>query len=189
MTPCRLFVISARAAPVAAILRRGPSAWYQIIAWDTRRDVFTDGAWLKGRIYEERCDVSPDGELLLYFCHGGRARPGYGDSWTAVSRLPWLHALTLWPWGTTYGGGGRFLGPREVVLRSAMHHPTHPRHPARGLRVHIRERGAGPLEVHRSTGEAGTEWSGLDHARRLVFARAARLIAGAKRAATRPRAA
>jgi hypothetical protein len=93
--PCRLFVIMASAAPVAAVLRRGPSRACQVTAWDTARDVFTPGAWIKGRLYEDRCDVSPDGELFLYFCFGGRRREGYTDSWTAVSRLPWLHATGL----------------------------------------------------------------------------------------------
>jgi len=172
---CRLFVIPARSAPVAAIFRRGPTHWCQVIAWDTQRDVFSAGAWLKGRIYAERCDLSPDGKLLLYFCHGGRLRPGYTDSWTAVSRLPWLHALALWPWGTTYGGGGRFVGDRELVLRIAMAVETHPEHPAAGLHVSILKRGD-RLEVHRSTGEPDTDWSGLDHGGRLVFCRAGKLF-------------
>jgi hypothetical protein len=90
---CRLFVIAARDTPVAAVLRRGPSGWYQIIRWDTGSDEFTDGSWFKGRIYEDKCDLSPDGELFVYFCHGGRWRPEYTDAWTAVSRLPWLSAL------------------------------------------------------------------------------------------------
>src|SRR5262249_44616225 len=69
--PCRLHVLLAREAPVAVILRRGPSAWYQVILWRTDRDTFEDGAWFKGRLYEERCDLSPDGELLLYFALQG----------------------------------------------------------------------------------------------------------------------
>ena len=173
--PCRLFVIPARAAPVAIILRRGPTNWYQVIAWDTDRDVFTSGAWFKGRIYEERCDVSPDGKLFLYFCHGGRARAGYTDSWTAVSRPPWLHALALWPWGTTYGGGGRFTGPRQLVLRVAMPIGPHPKHPGLGLEVSTLSREQ-RLDVHRSTEEPDTDWSGLDQAGKLVFCRDGKLF-------------
>lgn len=169
--PCRLFVIPARDAPVAAILRRGPSTWYQVIAWDTQRDVFTEGAWFRGRIYEEKCDVSPDGALLLYFCHGGRSRPGYTHAWTAVSRLPWLFALGLWPWGTTYGGGGRFVGKREIVLRTGMPLRAHPDHVGVGLVV-----SAGDTPVHRSTGIDGTDWSGIDHGGRVIFCRAGRVF-------------
>lgn len=164
--PCRLFVIMARDAPVAAVLRRGPSDWYQVLAWDTRHDTLTDGAWFKGRIYPEKCDLSPDGRLLVAFCHkGSRVGTDTTDSWTAVSRLPWLHALALWPQGTTYGGGGRFVGDRELVLRT--HGPAHPAHPPTGLRVR-----PGPADLHGSTDEVpGAEWSGRDQAGELVFAR------------------
>ena len=66
-TTARLFVIPARDVAKAVIIRRGPSAWHHLIAWDTKRDVFEHGAWFRGRIYPERCDLSPDGELFLYF--------------------------------------------------------------------------------------------------------------------------
>lgn len=165
-TSPRLFVLFARDAPVGVVLRRGPSAWTQVIRWDTSNDVLTDGAWLKGRIYAEKCDVSPDGELLLYFCHHGRFREGYTDSWTAVSRVPYLHALALWPSGTTYGGGGRFVGRRKLVLRAGSA-KTHPDHPARGLEVEL-----GPCELHRSMDLVpDAEWSGRDQAGRIVYAR------------------
>ena len=171
----RLSVLFARSAPVAAILRRGPSRWTQIIAWDTDRDTFTDGAWFKGRIYEEKCDLSPDGRLLLYFVHAGRSRPGYTDSWTGVSRLPWLFALGLWPWGTTYGGGGRFVDDRQLVLRTGMPIAPHPDHPALGLHVSTLGRGES-LGTHASTGETGTDWSGVDPRGRLVLARGGKLL-------------
>jgi len=94
----RLFVIFAREAHEAVIFRRGPSAWFHIIRWDTKSDTFYPGAWLKGRIYPEKCDLSPDGELLLSFIHQGRnLRTDYTDAWSSISRSPWLHALGLWP--------------------------------------------------------------------------------------------
>ena len=48
----KLFVILAQREHAAVILRRGPSAWYHVIQWDTRRDSFVHGAWIKGRIYD-----------------------------------------------------------------------------------------------------------------------------------------
>ncbi len=36
----RLFVIMASAAPLAVILRRGPTDWYHIIRWRTATDKF-----------------------------------------------------------------------------------------------------------------------------------------------------
>ena len=92
-SPCRLFVISARDVPLAVILRRGPSKWYHLIRWHTEQDTFEQGAWFCGRIYEERCDLSPDGTLFVAMCHGGSCRPGYTYAWTAVSQSPWMYAL------------------------------------------------------------------------------------------------
>src|SRR5258708_4438626 len=133
--PCRLFVIPARDKPVAVILRRGPSGWYHVIRWHTDTDLFEHGAWFRGRIYEERCDVSPDGALFVYFALQGRkSKTSYAGSWTAVSRPPWLHALALWPQGDTWGGGGHFEGNRTVILATSSI-TTHPDHPAVGLEV------------------------------------------------------
>ena len=55
--PARLFVILAREAPVGVIFRRGPAGQTLLIKWDTAHDTFEYGQWLKGRIYERRCDL------------------------------------------------------------------------------------------------------------------------------------
>jgi hypothetical protein len=169
----RLFVIPARDAPVAVILRRGPSRWYHVIRWDTQHDQFTHGAWIKGRIYEEKCDVSPDGSLLVYFVHqGSRVGTEFSDSWTAVSRLPWLRALALWPQNTTYGGGGRFVGPRQLVLRPVwydLHPRTHPDFPHHGLEVVV----DASAELHQSENIVHeSNWSGYDQKRRVIYTKA-----------------
>ncbi len=163
--PPRLFVIMARDAPAAVVIRRGPASWARVTFWNTASDVLTPGSWFRGRIYEEKCDLSPDGELLVYAAYRGRRlRTSYSDSWTAISRAPWLHALVLWPMGTTYGGGGRFMDNRRVVLRGAG--AAHPDHPLRGVEVV-----PGDAPYHRSSGEVeGAEWSGRDQRNRLVFA-------------------
>jgi hypothetical protein len=168
----RLFVIMARQSPRAVILRRGPSPWYHVVRWTTSKDQFEHGAWFKGRIYEERCDLSPDGELLLYFAlKGSRWRTDYRGAWTAVSRAPWLHALALWPEGSTWGGGGRFVSERELILRSGGL-SVHPDHPARGLKL-----STGDCPRHASDGAvAGAEWSGRDHAGSVVFTRDGKLF-------------
>ncbi|WP_316202312.1 MULTISPECIES: hypothetical protein [unclassified Bradyrhizobium] len=184
----RLFVIFAREAHEAVIFRRGPSDWFHIIRWDTKGDKFYPGAWLKGRIYPEKCDLSPDGELLLSFIHKGRGlRTDYTDAWSSISRSPWLHALGLWPQGTTYGGGGRFTDNRSVVLRF---YPVaaHPNHPGTGINVSFiasdtsfaRKTDLAPL--HRSTQEiSGAEWTGRDQRGRLVYAANGKLMrAGTK---------
>jgi hypothetical protein len=169
---CRLFVLVAREARVAVVLRRGPSAWYHVIRWDMATDRFEHGAWLRGRIYGDRCDVSPDGKLLLAFIHQGRrSGTSYTHAWTAVSRVPWLDALALWPQGTTYGSGGRFIGNREVVIRNQAL-ATHPRHPSRGLAA---TSGNPPLHAS-SESMNGVDWAGRDHRGDVVFAREGRLV-------------
>ena len=65
--PARLHVILAREAPKAVIFRRGPSNRVCTLGWDLETDTFTMGQWLKGRIYEYRSDLSPDGERMIYF--------------------------------------------------------------------------------------------------------------------------
>lgn len=108
-----LYVIQAREAPVAVVFRRGPSKRVQLIRWDLETDTFEEGQWLKGRIYERRCDLSPDGNLLVYFAANYK-KPLY--SWTAVSKPPFLTALALWPKGDGWGGGGLFENNSTISL-------------------------------------------------------------------------
>jgi hypothetical protein len=132
---CWMLVLLAREANVGVIIRRGPTKWWHITLWDTRLDQFTPGQWFHGQMYPEKCDLSPDGKLLIYFAGKFRAREvakGYGSTWTAVSRPPYLTALALWPMGDTWGGNGVFLDNRTVLLTTsslsfgAKHHPDHP---------------------------------------------------------------
>lgn len=109
----RLYAILARKAPRAVIFRRGPSDRVLLIGWNTETDTFEIGQWLHGRIYERRCDLSPEGDLLIYFA--ANYRPPL-RSWTAISRPPFLTALALWPKGDGWGGGGHFLSRSRVAL-------------------------------------------------------------------------
>lgn len=109
----RLYVLLAREAPLAIVLRRGPSKHVLALSWDTERYEFRLGQWFKGRIYERRCDLSPSGEKLIYFAAKYRA-PLF--TWTAVSRPPFLTALAMWPKGDAWGGGGLFTNERTIGL-------------------------------------------------------------------------
>src|SRR6266540_2392115 len=106
--PARLSVILARRAAVGVIFRRGPSDLVELIRWHTAADTFERGQWFKGRIYEHRSDLSPDGSLLVYAAskHHVPPDPKVGASWTAVSKPPWLTALTLWPMRSPVDWGG-----------------------------------------------------------------------------------
>lgn len=65
--PARLHAILAREAPKAVVFRRGPTGQVCTLGWDLETDTFTMGQWLKGRIYEYRSDLSPDGQYMIYF--------------------------------------------------------------------------------------------------------------------------
>lgn len=181
--PPRLFVIFAKEADEAVIFRRGPAAWFHVIRWDTKHDKFYSGAWVKGRIYPESCDLSPDGALLLYFIHqGNKLNTNYTHAWNAISRSPWLTAIGLWPQGTTYGGGGRFIDNRSAVLRFYPVEP-HPEHLGTGLTISFEandksfNRRIAPVPYHESTQEVeGAEWSGRDQRGRLVYTHEGKLM-------------
>lgn len=123
----RLHVILARKAPVGVIFRRGPSSWVHLVKWNTDTDTFEHGQWFHGQIDPRRSDLSPNGELIVYFCatwskgeeaermiekkragdsthnldrllkHKLKVRTEYTYAWTAVSKPPFLTAVGLWP--------------------------------------------------------------------------------------------
>jgi len=105
---------------VGIVFRRGPSKLVRIILWDRAADKFTPGQWFKGKIYPDRSDISPDGRHMIYFAMGGVAWaiPKTGGTWTAISRVPSLTALALWPEGGTWAGGGMFASNNSYWLDS-----------------------------------------------------------------------
>ncbi len=121
MTPAKtsLFVIMAREAKTAVVLRRGPSKQVLLIKWDLKKDSFVAGQWLKGRIYERRCDLSPNGELFIYLAAKNK-KPLY--AWTAVSKPPFLTALALWENMGAWGGGGLFETNSSILLNTRPHY-------------------------------------------------------------------
>lgn len=114
--PCRLEIFFAAEADKAVILRRGPTRHVRMIVWDTGRDTFEDGQWVKHRIYERKCSLSPDGQHFAYF--GFSSRPGLCSSVTggfaAVSKVPYFTALAVIVEGSTWGHGGRFIDKVHV---------------------------------------------------------------------------
>jgi hypothetical protein len=140
--PCWMFVHFARQANIGIILTRGPTEWWHVTLWNTRRDVFESGQSFRGSIYPAKCDVSPNGKLFIYFAGKFNRRQttkSYRDTWTAVSRPPYLTALALWPMGGTWGGDGLFIDDQTVLLGhlSPQHHPDHPLGPLRLMDRHL----------------------------------------------------
>jgi hypothetical protein len=108
MSMPRLFGIPALDAPVVAVLRRGPSDWMSVGRWDVSSMSYEQGSWLRGTIYPQRCDLSPDGRWLCYFALKGSARWSLGATYIAISKLPWLSALAGWGTCGTWTRGLHF---------------------------------------------------------------------------------
>lgn len=120
--PARLHILLARQSSRAVVIRRGPSRHTAVIGWDRDGDRFELGQWLYGRIYERRCDLSPDGRHLIYFAMNGRWQSRTRGAWSAISLAPWLKALTLYAKGDCWNGGGLFLGNRDYWLNGSDGH-------------------------------------------------------------------
>ncbi len=91
-----------------AVLRRGPTDWFSIGRWDLEQPAFESGAWFRGTLYPQKCDLSPDGRWLAYSAHKLPSSWPAGSIYEAISRLPWLTALVAWEAGTTYTRGFHF---------------------------------------------------------------------------------
>lgn len=148
--PCRLSVFLARDSDAAIILRRGPADWSQLILWDRSNDNFAPGQWLRGRVYERRCDVSPSGRYFIYFAakHGLRDRDvdEIGEAWTAISRPPYFTALALWTNIGSWYGGGAFESDKHVLLDAACSLEPHPKFRTEKLKVEAMKASTSPWE-------------------------------------------
>lgn len=121
-TPARLHVLIARDAPTALVIRRGPAKEVCTFSWDRKNDLVTLAQWMRGRIYERRCDLSPDGRHWIYFAMNGRWSSESKGSWTAVACAPWLKAKVFLPKGDCWQGGGLFLDNENYWVNGAGCH-------------------------------------------------------------------
>jgi hypothetical protein len=120
--PARIHVLLASRAPLGVVIRRGPSKNVCAVLWDRRRDEFRLGQWFKGRIYERRSDLSPDGKHLIYFAISAKWQSEAKGSWTAISRAPYLKAVAIFPKGDCWHGGGLFTGKATYWLNDGYGH-------------------------------------------------------------------
>lgn len=120
--PARLHVLLAREESVGVIIRRGPSKSVCTILWNRKRDTFKLGQWMRGRIYERRSDLSPDGKHFIYFAMNGRWDSKVKGSWTAISRVPYLKAVALYAKGDCWHGGGLFMTDRKFWMNEGWGH-------------------------------------------------------------------
>jgi hypothetical protein len=115
----RIYCLSATESPVVAVFLRGPNNWSHVGRWEIDKGLYELGAWLSGRIFPRRSDLSPDGRYLCYFAHKPSATWEHGDSYVAVSKLPWLTALIAFGTCGTWTRGYRFVkdgGKQDVKL-------------------------------------------------------------------------
>ena len=115
MTAPRIHVLTATQADTAVVLRRGPTDVVASIGWNRRTDEFEMGQWVRGRMYEHRADLSPDGRHMVFFVYRGGQNRGV----TVVSRAPWLRAIAAYPQSHTWHGGGAFTEAGRVFLNGS----------------------------------------------------------------------
>ncbi len=118
----RIHVLLASTTPIGLVIRRGPSRCVATLLWNRETDEFQLGQWLKGRIYERRSDLSPDGRHFLYFAMNGKWKTEARGSWTAVSRAPYLKALAIYSKGDCWHGGGLWTGNTKYWLNDGSGH-------------------------------------------------------------------
>ncbi len=127
---CRLHLVLARSAPIAAIIRRGPAKRVHIIRWDYSTDDFQYGSWFYGSFHEQVASLSPDGRWLYYFAanyNSGFIARRYGlpdkiaDFWSAIGELPWLKAAWIQFQWDSYGANTRpmFVTPDDPEFAEA----------------------------------------------------------------------
>ncbi len=118
----RIYCIPASEAPVVAVFRRGPTQWSHVGRWNLADGTYEAGAWLGGRLFPRRSDLSPDGRYLCDVAHKPSATWELGEAYVAVSRLPWLTALQAFATCGTWTRGYYFTtdvgppGSAEVAL-------------------------------------------------------------------------
>jgi hypothetical protein len=120
----RIHVLLARDAPLGIVIRRGPSKQVATIGWNRNTDQFIVGQWLKGRIYERRSDLSPDGKYFIYFAMNGKWNSETKGSWTAISQAPYLKAIGLWSKGDCWHGGGMFTKAGHYWINDVYGHES-----------------------------------------------------------------
>jgi len=156
--PPRIFGIVASEAPVAVVFMRHPAKHTQLLEWNLETDEVRSGQWIKGRVFWRRCDLSPDGKLLVCAIsnyskkRSERAAKEQGleswmtSFWTAVSRPPYFSALALWFFGPSYNGGGSWESNKVLGLNNQPYKYYEVKPMKRGYRSHDLD--LGPSEDH-----------------------------------------
>lgn len=109
--PARIYLLPAKDAPYVVIIRRKPSKLFHIIRWNTATNNLEHGSWFRGKLYPNRCDVSFDGQWMIYLAMGSK-----GETWNGICRLPFLKTYVEGTNLGTWNGGGYWRDKRTLVL-------------------------------------------------------------------------
>ena len=110
----RVYCIPDPRARVAAVLEKRPRKWWRVGRWDLATGKYDSGAWFRGTLYPQRCDLSPDGRWFSYFALKNNSTWPAGSTYNAISRLPWLKALAAWRESGTWSRGLHFVPDPDV---------------------------------------------------------------------------
>lgn len=108
----RIHLLAAKDAPTLVILQRKRAKLFHVITLDTQTRQVVEGSWFRGVLYGTSCDVSFDGQYMVYLARGTRLK---GATWSGVCRLPWLKTLVHVE--SPFTGGGCFVGPRQLATQ------------------------------------------------------------------------
>jgi hypothetical protein len=100
------------------VVQRKRSKLFHILVIDTRKRSVEEGSWFRGKLYPKRCDVSFDGQYMIYLALSADA----SATWNGLCRLPYLRTLAHADNFGTWFGGGYFAAPD--VLRTNFHSET-----------------------------------------------------------------
>jgi hypothetical protein len=111
--PARIHLLPAKKAPIVCIIRRKPSKCFHVIKWNTSTDEMEHGSWFHGKLYPLRCDVSFDGQWMVYLAMGAG-----GNTWNGICNPPWLKTVCDAPNMGTWGGGGYWKRQDSLLMSS-----------------------------------------------------------------------
>jgi len=116
--------VAAEKHRIVLLYRKSNKVTYLIsLDYQRHKEYVQVGSRFYGRIYPNRCDISPDGTYFLYFAMGG-SQKNYDKRlycWTGICMPPSLSANMLFAHGDTWGGGGRFIDDRTIFISPGMY--------------------------------------------------------------------
>ncbi len=107
---------------IVFIYRKSSKVHYLVcMKYNKSKETFILGSRFYGKLYPEKCDISPDGRYFLYFAMRGTSQEKYKKEmycWTAICRPPNITAQFILEHNDTWFGGGRFIDERKLFINS-----------------------------------------------------------------------